>query len=294
MMNAVIADTDYKQPIYSIEFNIYGTGAVIKLNDIPVHVNEATGQTSAEKPVPESIVDGKNILAIKTFPLEEDGGKYQPGAYAEAVLSIREKDAPLNQNKPLLQIKVNPTESEEKIFYGTIRETGDSEPKLLSHSEKSLVAGRAVNISSPFPRWAWQDGQKIEKTKDEFISLVKKYKEVWEALKSENMTRIKSFYDPAAKEFAKAYHYDDISQGHKIMNTGGMIEESDWVLGDINKFLKKRKYTIKVYANGKMAEVVDTQDYKSPIMYLNPKTRLISFQKFGFYKNQKGEWVMIR
>ncbi len=78
------------------------------------------------------------------------------------------------------------------------------------------------------------------------------------------------------------------------MNTGGLINEDAWVLGDMSMLLSKREYKMKTIGNGRIASLYDTQDKKSPLMYPNQDNGLISFQKFSFYKNKAGEWVMIR
>lgn len=286
-MNAVISDTNYTHPLYSLEFKIFGTGADIRLNDIPILSHDAEGQTSAQKPIPESIINGENILTIKSFPLKEANYQYQVRAYIEAIISVREKDGPMNSSKPLLQLKLNPTHQQDKLLDGTIEEYGNNNASVLNHANNTSIAQRSAIISSPFPQWAWQDGVDIENTEDNFNSLLKLYKEIWRSLNQSDINQVKIHYAPAAKEFATAYHYNDENEGHRIMNTGGMINENEWTLGDIEKFLQKREYIINIYANGLLAEIIDTKDKKSPIMYLNPSSRIISFQKFGFYKNKK-------
>ncbi len=293
-MDTALSDTSYKQPLFSLEFNIYGTAAEILLNDIPVYYHDDEGRTLSQKPVPESIVDGENVLTVKSFPLEEGGREYRQGAYIEAIISVREKNAPLNDNKPLLQLKLNPANSDDKLLDGTLAEAGSKAATLLSHNDKQTIAERRTEIKSPFPRWAWQDGQIIEDTPENFNSLLKKYKEIWAALNDGDKDDVRKLYDPAAQEFAWAYHYQDKKKGHRLMNTAGFVGDSEWVLGNIEKLLDKRIYKIRVYGNGLIADVFDTQDKKSPIMYLNPNNGLISFQKFGFYKNKTGEWIMIR
>ncbi len=294
IMNAVFADTIYKEPLFSLEFNIYGTGVEIRLNDIPVLHNDAEGETTSQKPIPESIINGENVLTVKSFPLKANNNQYLDGAYVEAIISVREKDAPVNNNKAIIQLKLNPTNPDNKLLEGTLSDAGDNDAIILNHNKNLTIVKRSTNIESPFPRWAWQDGQLIDDSEKNFSDLLKKYKQVWSALNSKDINVIHSLYDTAATDFAAAYHYKNKSDGHRIMNTGGMINESEWNLGDIEKFLTKRKYIMRIYANGLLAEIVDTKDKKSPVMYLNPTNRIISFQKFGFYKNKNNEWIMIR
>ena len=281
------------QPTFALEFNIYGTGAEILLNDIPVYYHDDQGQTISQKPVPESIVDGENVLTVRSFPLDEDHGQYQKEAHIEAIISVREKDSLPNEGKPLLQIKLNPTNTTDQLLEGSDAEYGDKDAVVLDHTEKQTIAERRTAIQSPFPRWAWQDGQVIEDTPENFDSLLAVYKEIWAALNEGDKERVRALSDSAAQEFAYAYYYQDKKQGHRIMNTGGLIGDDDWKLGDIEKITAKRPYRIDVYANGKIARILE-QDGRSPIIYLNKNVKMLNIQKFGFYKNKAGEWVMIR
>ena len=292
-MNAACASTDYNQPLYSLEFKIYGTGAEIRLNDIPIHSQSAQGETSSQKPIPESILDGENILTVKSFPLDKDSNKYEENAYIEATITIREKDAPLNQNKPVLQLKINPNNPDNSLFNGTLSEIGDTKEIILTRNDKQILVERRTNIKSPFPRWAWQDGLTIENNTENFDSLLEEYKKIWLALNSNEIKNVTPLYDLAAQEFATAYHYNDKQQGHRIMNTGGLIGDDEWKLGSIDNFLKKFTYHIEIHANGKMAQLIDEKN-RSPIVYLSRKAKIINVQKFSFYKNKNNEWMMIR
>ncbi len=293
-MNPVFAGKDYKQPLFSLEFSVYGAGADIRLNDIPVYYHDVRGQVSSQKPVPESIIDGENVLVIKSFPLEENDNQYQKGAYIEAIISVREKNAPLNDNEPVLQLKLNPADSEDVFFEGSLSKVGDMLPVILSHTNKQTVVERRTYIKSPYPRWAWQDGKTIEDTPENFDSLLEKYKEIWGILNSGNMKEINQIYDLAAQEFSWAYHYQANKYGHRLMNTGGLVGDDEWQLGDINKILKKVNFRITIYANGKLAHLLDEDGEPSLITYLNKKVKMINTQKFSFYKNKADEWIMIR
>lgn len=100
-------------------------------------------------------------------------------------------------------------------------------------------------------------------------------------------------YDAAAIEFSKAYHLSSKESGLNFMSTGEYIGNPDWQLGDFDKFISQMDYKLDVFANGKMARIVDKEN-DSPIVYMEKSSRLLSFLKFGFYKNKNGEWIMIR
>lgn len=281
-----------EHPVFSIQYTISGTGVEIRLNDIPVISTDSKSTTISEKKVPESIIDGKNTIMIRTFPLEEHGNKHNTDASVDATLVIHEKDTPVSKGQPLLHLRLNPANSENNLMDGSNAEYGEA-PLVFSHSNTQSIAGRQVTIQSPFPRWAWQDGQIIENTAENYASLLEKHKEIWAVLEQENKEKIFSIYAPAAKEFATAYHYENIESGHRLMDTGNFFGKQDWQLGDITQVLETGEYHLLIHANGLMAKIIDKY-HKSPIVYLNPESELLSFQKFGFYKNKNGEWVMIR
>jgi len=288
-----LATAGYQQPVFNLKFSIYGTGAEIRLNDIPVYFSDSVGQTNSQKAIPESIIDGENTLSIRSFPLEEDGGQYRDGAYIEASITIREKTASQSENKPVLHLKLNPTQEKAELVRGSLPNLGDK-PLLHVQTDQQTVISRRAQIQSPFPRWAWQDGQTIEDTPDNFNSLLEKYKEIWTALNTGDKAKVFSLYDVAAQEFAQAYYYSDKKEGHRLMETGGLIGDDSWGLGGIDVRIKKKKYTMQIYGNKKLARIIDEKGNESLVTYLNKNVRMVNFQKFGFYKNKNGEWIMIR
>jgi len=292
-MSTAIADKNYENPIFVLEFTIFGSGADVRLNDIPALHHDASGKTKSEKPVPEFIIDGINTLTIKSFPTTDDNNEYREGAIIDITLSVRERDGNPSTNNPVLHLRLNPTNKNDELFAGSSQELGETNPRLISHTDTESIVERDISIKSPFPRWAWQDGKNIENTKENYESLLAYYKELWDALNTGDLNSIYMHYDPAAEEFASAYHHDDKKSGHRIMNTGGLINDGDWKLGLISNFLKKFQYKIDIYANGKLAKIID-QKNRSPIVYLGRKAKIINIQKFGFYKNKQNEWVMIR
>jgi hypothetical protein len=167
--------------------------------------------------------------------------------------------------------------------------------EIKRHDETEVVVRRSVEIDSPFPRWAWQDGRKIEDNEENLQSLLEKYKHIYDALSSEDLEETKKIYAIAAQEYATAYHHDDPEAGHHIMNTGGKFGNSEWKLGDIYTLVKKdMQFQLDIYGNGRLARLLNHRGEEAIIVYLNKEARMTSRQKFGFYKNKDGEWVMVR
>jgi len=294
IMNQTSASTDINDPVYYLEFSIHGTGADIRLNDIPVYYHDDPGTTESQKPVPESIVNGTNTLTIKTFPLDENNNQENKNSYVEAIISINGRNAPLNASKPVLKLIIHPSSNEDNILTGNNNDFGDSSAKIINHSDDTIIAERSIHIDSPYPRWAWQDGETITDSQENYDSLLDKYKEIYQALKQDNKEEIHKIYAAAAQEYANSYNYQDIKDGFRIMSAGELAEDNDWVLGDINLILSKRKYHLDIYAHGKLARILDYKNNPSLITYLNKNVKMVSYQKFGFYKTSDGKWIMIR
>lgn len=283
------------KPIYYLQFSIARADVEVRLNDIPVLRHDAPGLTESEKPVPESIVNGENILVVMMSPLEEEADLFIDQKSTDVRLVVREKNAPLDQYETLLHINIEVSEDQTKVLSDSQKDKGKAPPELVNFDRKSVVARRKVEVDSPFAQWEWQSGKSIDNSQESYESLLNEYKKIYQTLKSENMDKIKKLYSSAAQEYAAAYHYGDINKGFEIMNIGSLVGDPEWELGDINQFLESGfSLELEVYADGKLAHLVDEYGLDSGIVYLNKEVEMVSFQKFGFYKNSEGEWVLIR
>lgn len=283
----------YEKPIFYLQFDIARAEVEILLNDIPVLHHDTPGLTSSEKPVPESVVNGENILRLIVSPLEDGENLFEEKSAVEASLIVRERNSSLDKYKTLVHINLKPTSDAGQSLSSSSVDAGEGPVKVVIFGPDKIVVERSVDIESPFPRWAWQDGSVIENNHENFESLLDEYRAIHLALSSGDKNQVKGLYEKAAKEFAAAYHYDDAEQGHRIINTGSLMNSEEWVLADISKLIASMGYDMKIYANGRMASLVD-QDGRTPIVYLNTKVKMLNIQKFSFYKDKKNNWIMIR
>ncbi len=284
----------YSNPVYYLQYTVRGTGVEISLNDIPILTNKNSGTTESQKPVPESIIDGKNTLSIKTFPLNADNDAYPSNAYVDAVIVINENNGPTSDAKPVVQLRLNPGLEKNELLNGTETDTGANDFKIIHNVDNTIIAERSVDIKSPYPEWVWQKGKLISDNSDNYESLLRKYLEIYDALKSEDLSKIHPLYSFAAQEYANAYNYLDPEQGYRIMGTDSFVGDPDWVLGDTTQLVKNMPFHLHIYANGKLASIIDNKHGKEPIIYIEKGTKNVAFQKFGFYKNSADEWIMIR
>ncbi len=289
-----MSDTKYKKPYYGIKLDLAQVGVDIRLNDIPIYFDDQKGQLTVDLPAPASIIDGENELKIIAFtPYLDEANKekmdvFLPGAVVTVELYVQEIDGPANKKEILssLSIRFN----DEHLVEISNPENTHNNSINLSTKEKA-IATQIFNIESSFPRWAWQDGQTITDTKDNFDSLMIAYKEIHDALASKDKKNVFSLYDARASETAIAYHLSDTNEGHRKISTGQDMENNDL---ELYTFWEK-DMVLDIYANGKLARVIgNTEPSIQPIIFLDRDSGNLHLHKFGFYKSTDGKWILIR
>lgn len=294
-MSSSACAASYEKPIYYLQFSVARADVEVRLNDIPVLRHTAAGFTESEKPVPESVVNGENILVVRVRPLKGESDLFAGQKSVDVRLVVRERNSPLDQYETLLHVNLDVVEEQSEVLKNSEKDAGSNLPELLTFDEQQIAARRSVNINSPYPEWEWENGMIIENNEENYQTLLDEYKKIYQVLKSENIDQIKKLYTSAALEYATAYHYKDVAEGYRIMNVGSLVGDSEWLLGDINKFLERGfVLRLEVYGNGKLAHLVDRHGVDGGIVYLNKNVKMTSFQKFGFYKNIENKWVLIR
>ena len=160
----------------------------------------------------------------------------------------------------------------------------------ITFNQQVVATRKSLPVQNNYPRWAWQDGQIIEDTPENYDSLLAVYREIYDAYAAKDRQKLIALHDHAADEFTTAYYLDGgRAAGHALMETGEMIDDIDSKLSD---FIT-RKTKLDIYANGRMARIVNAAQYH-PFVFLHKTMNIVHTMKFGFYKNQQGEWIMIR
>ncbi len=288
----VMANTANSAPFYGVDVDLHNVGIEVKVNDIPAYFDEEKGQLTVEIPVPESIIDGINSLSLSIF-LPYDGDerttKYEKNAYATVTLFSQDLST---KNTPKIKLtSITLKISEKKIL--TIVEDFVSKKRATPSSEmaddKSVFAQVETKITSPFSRWAWQDGQTIENNKRNFDTLLAVYKELHATFKSKNIQALKNSYSLRAKEIAIAYSLVDEKEGQKKLSTGKDMMDKSLELYDFHTDGMR----LEIIGNGKLARISDA-DHDQPILYFEPKTNLLHLYKFMFYLDKNNQWIMVR
>ncbi|KGJ94788.1 hypothetical protein [Colwellia psychrerythraea] len=292
MKGLTMANTNNDKLFYGVDIDLNGVGVDVRVNDIPVYFDDEKGQLTVEVPAPDSIVDGENILSIKTF-LPYDGDSivenYSEGAYVTATLF--QQDLSLNNGikLKLATATVKLTEDHVSFNIENITTKQQKSEEIELNKDKSHLIKVATTINSPFPQWVWQDGKSIENNSQNFESLLKKYQTIHEALENKDLEKLKALYSKRAAETSIAYNLPDEEAGHLKLSVGVDMHDKELELYDF----QTEGMRLEILANGKLARVIDS-DKDQPILYFNSSSQLIHLYKFMFYLNKQNEWVMVR
>ena len=307
MLNAQAAD--YKKPEFTLELTITGVGVDIRLNDISIEFEKRSGHSTMTYEVNSSIIAGVNELKVITFPFMNkvwsDGQTkaYHEEAEVKAALYVNELGD--SDNKTLLsQIHLRPglaldkMASESRVIDGLDGVVLDNKSKPLSFPvitfEQQITATRkTLPVQDNFPRWAWQDGQIIEDTQENYTSLLAAYREIYDAYKNREREKLLALHAPRSAEYAIAFYLDGgVEAGHKFLSTGEMLDATESELSEF-RTVENKEIKFDIYANGRMARIISVAEYH-PFIFKHKTMNIIHTMKFGFYKNKAGKWIMIR
>ncbi|MCP4233858.1 MAG: hypothetical protein GY770_09820 [Aestuariibacter sp.] len=284
-------------PYFGVDIDLVDTGVDVRINDISIHFNDEAGQLTVEKPAPDSIIDGVNSLSVAIslpYDGEEKMTAYREGVYASATLFRQD----LDQHISIIEQNKN----KQKLISLTLTVTGDgvqarvedhrtgevTETEIELPEDGTASFSTSTTIDSPFPRWAWQDGDTIEDTKANYESLLDTYREIHSLLKAQDLEKLKALYSERAREIAIAYGLDGEEAGHKKLSTGEDMFNDQLKLDDL--FLDEMN--LEILGNGKLA-LIHNYFGAQPIFYFQPDPGLLHLYKFMFYR-KNNQWIMIR
>ena len=311
-MSEIHAKTDtseYKKPYYTVQISYAGTGAEFRLNDIPFYLENFSGQVDVEIPVSDKIIEGINELTIIAFPFSDEHGPLEnwphKDARVEATLFVREKDSLTDTREMLTHLKLYPARSPDIAAIESSLIEGQDVPLLDYESQprkfpnvtydKQVVLSRKTDpITTPFPRWEWQDGVNLESTTEDYKSLLEAYRKEYLIHQKKDLVALKKSTRNLAETLMLVNYNNDIDEAYELLN----LEESwksneqelfEFIEGESSKTLGLK---LDIVASGKIARIVNESGIQ-PILYIVKKARMSIEYKFLFYKNKQGEWVYI-
>ncbi len=283
-----MANATNTTPYYGVDIDLHNVGVDIRVNDIPVYFDDSRGQLTVEIPTPDTIIDGNNTLSINAFlPIKTT--EYEEGAYV--TITLFQQDLSQDNNEKI-KLSTATLQLDNVSAIASIEDYVNNQkdaPDVELNQDKSAFLKVNTTISSPFPRWEWQDGQLIEENQNNQDSLIEAYQIIHDALASKDLVKLKKEYSKRSKEVAIAYNLPDEDAGHQKLSVGDDMLNNELELRDL--FTKNMR--LHVLANGRLARI-STSRNTQPIYYLQENPRLLHLYKFMFYLNDKNDWVMIR
>jgi len=279
---------------YGVDIDLHNVGVDIRVNDLPVYFDDEQGQLTTEIPAPDSIINGENQLSIDVFlpydnATQSQTTSYPEGAYLMATLFEQDLTSSDSKKTKLSSISLTINELDALITTQDYIKEYQHSSTIKLESNKRVNIKSSTNISSPFPRWAWQDGNIIKDNTQNYESLLKKYQEIHNTLTNKDLTKLKALYNQRSQEISYAYNLSDLEAGHQKLSVGNDMGNSDLELNEL--FIDGMK--LELLGDGKIARL--TNDLKAqPIFYFDESTQAFHLYKFMFYLNDQNEWIMIR
>jgi len=274
---------------FGVDLDLVNVGIEVRVNDIAIYEDRKAGQLTVELPCPDAILNGTNSLSVFAKPPKK--GKefledYEAGAYVSAKLFRQDNEAE-KQYLATLKLQLNPEGQLVPVKESTL---SDREAVYIDLGSKSASFTTYTKMESPFPVWAWQTGTKIENSKETYSSLLKAYREVYDALAANDQPLLRQLYSMRAEEIAIAYYLNSVDAGHEKISTGKDALNPKITL---HEFFDKEILELQIFANGRLARLM-TPSGIQPVVYMQKNPTLAHLHKFMFYKNEKNQWVMIR
>ena len=291
LMTGLLTMTNYTQAdsFFGVDLDLVNVGVEIRVNDIPIYDDSEAGQLTVELPSPESIINGVNVLTVFASRPERDEEvveSYELGAYVSAKL-FRQDNNGDKQVLATLNLQLNREGELEPVKESIL---SDQNPVFVDLGNKAASLAVFAEIKSPFPQWLWQTGSEIENNQETFDSLLKVYREVYDALAAKDQTLLEKLYAKRAEEIAAAYSLNGVAEGHEKISTGKDALNPKL---ELLEFFEKNQ-ELQIFGNGKLARIIAPDAGVQPIVYLQRNPTLAHIHKFMFYKNEKNQWVMIR
>ncbi len=305
--------TNYRKAWFTIEFEAQQMGLDIRVNDIPVFNIDNTGLMTLEVPINQFIINGDNEIKVIAHPLfdedDEQMDDFVAGTKVEVGLYIRDDGEPAEKRKLIDKVLIRPdlayldsTHEAVDRFSGEEGSENNTEQKVTRDAhvldypgygnfKKQVVTTWDVkNVSTNFPRWAWQDGKEIIDDEATYNSLLAAYKVLYDAFQEKDLHKIEDILHTHSSERAVAFHLKDAEAGFDNLSLERFIDHPTIKLhGEL--FVEYTK--LDIFGNNKLARIMSGA-HTQPIAFIDEETDQPYLPQFIWYKNSNNEWIQIR
>ena len=308
------------KPYLVLHFDIMGCSFESNINNVKLRdiagIPESGGG-SIDLPVNPWLKSGRNKLSLTLKPVKDSEKLKQVGQFcrAKVTLKVKPNAAPFKADGssyiPIAtyQYHSDPDNltTDETNLKGTteagqldsskdfkrVDSGGDIQigPMHIEQIDTKYGPGvkmtREVDLPLPFPKWAWFDGDQIPDNEQTKKELVEQYKQVWQALKNQNIESYASDFEKRTQEYAEAY-YVSKQEVNLIKDLTKKEKDSHLELGG---FQPKYQH-VRIYGHGKLAKLLSWDGL--PAIFFNNKEKDMSHDVDISFMKKDGEWKIIR
>ncbi|MEM9458015.1 MAG: hypothetical protein AAGF11_27805 [Myxococcota bacterium] len=288
----------------------------VRINDVSILASDVARPFDVEFPVSEWIVEGTNQIAALVQPprvFTEDGEErvdqehFDPAESAlRLTLWVKRNGAPRDERIAITTLnfvardtappgrgiessaaagrldsrrRMARDDEAGDVLVSTVTLERDDEPPF----DAFMV--RDVTMPSPFPRWAWQDGLRIEDDEPTRDALVAELQRVWAQVAARDVAAVEQLQAIKATEYQAAYYLDDAGK-RDALPLVDLMQTDALTLQPLPTDL-----TLQVFADGRLARLVDDDG--------DPPLVLVSAEDVGYfvgltYCRTDAGWVLVR
>lgn len=205
-------------------------------------------------------------------------------------LNVRPIGSPSVENRRIAHIEADARGVRDEVWAeeqggSTVRPISEPIVRTL-HVGRSLVAERLISLEPAFPRWAWLDGEAIERSAETEASLMRVYEEVWSALKARDASRILPRFVLRTRELATAFNRST-REMERLLDLESASQDPSLELWPLDP-----EAELEIFGDGKLARM--TRWDGEPLVVFVKRDRDLSQYYDIVCCRLAGKWIIIR
>ncbi len=292
------------KPYFMVGIKVSGCLYDIRINDVTVTEEIRGLPMSADLPVNQFMLSGKNLLSMHLRPIGEET-ELSPSAEVSASLLIRQSGTPRESNQTIasLRYRAGREELEDRIAGSTptgkkdstngflSSDTGDvnvdSIESLSTPDGKGVIIRREIELTTSIPRWAWLDSDDIPETEETRKELSLQYQKIWDLLKSGNVQgKLPPLFAERTKELATAFYSSEPEMAPNGLEE--VVANQEYEIADM--YLDHALF--RILGKGKLARFLFWNGM--PLINFNHKTEEMSKNFEIMFRKSGGDWIITR
>jgi hypothetical protein len=268
-----------KKPYYSAHVVASGTPFDVRVNDCPILSGQSGMQNDTDVPINQWVHNGENRLRITLTKCEGKQGE------CDVIIQYIDYD---NPDEPAIEVA--------KFVARALPLAADSAKESESGTTKTqeptdTTVEDSFSATTPFSDWAWLSVPVVDLSDQDRSTILAKAKEIWQSLKSKNMSQVKQILALKLKEYGEAYYNGAEQQAEDLEKSYlGYLNDPDW---QVDEF-KDGNLRLERYGNGRIFLLQNAKTRKSPMLFANKDRTLGHYIPLYFFKDSSGNWQIIR